>query len=241
MSVSVIVLCKDSALTLQQALDAVNWTGEVIVVDNGSIDETVQIAIKAGARVVVSNEQSFARLREIGLSQAKHDWVFYLDADEVVTSELKQEIEQIVQANIPGVYRVKRKNNFLGTNMYEDQVERLFHRSLLKGWRGDVHETPVYEGEVNLLNNPLSHYTHTDIASMLAKTNEWSETEADLRIKAKHPPMKWWRFVSVAVRVWWDQLVHKKVWKYGRAGWFEGYFQMVDKLIVYTKLWERQN
>jgi hypothetical protein len=125
--------------------------------------------------------------------------------------------------------------------MYPDIVERLFHTSLLEKWVNDIHESPIYKGEAQLLDNSLIHHTHRDISSMLEKTNEWSEIEADLRIQANHPPVKWWRLVRMALTTAWKQFISLQLLQHGRAGLFEGYFQIVDKLVVYTKLWERQN
>lgn len=237
---TVVILTSNSEAKIERAIKSADFADEVLLIDQGSADKTVALATGLGARVVSKSETSFALKRNLGLQEANNDWVFYLDHDEEITPALAQEIMSLIKMNEPGAFLVTRQNYFLGRQMYTDQVERLFHKKLLRGWEGEVHEHPNIVGETNKLIFPLLHYTHTDITSMLAKTNEWSEIEAYLRIKAHHPPVKWWRLVRIAMTVWWDQLVHKKIWKYGREGWFEGYFQMVDKLIVYTKLWERQ-
>lgn len=240
LKLSVVILTQNNEAIIERAIKSVAFAEEILVVDQNSIDSTVKLAQKMGAKVIEVNESSFPHKRNRGLTEASCDWVFYLDSDEQVTAELAQEINEVVSKNEPGVFIVRRTNYFLGKRMYADDVKRLFHKGVLKNWEGEVHEHPIYEGEAKILGHPLLHFTHTDITSMLLKTNNWSEIEAQLRLEAKHPPVKWWRLVRIALTVWWDQLVHKKVWKYGREGWFEGYFQMVDKLIVYTKLWERQ-
>lgn len=239
-NLTIAILTKNSAKTISEALVSAAFADSVVVIDDISSDETVAIAKKAGAVVIVKHYAGFAAKRNAALRHAGQGWIFYLDADEVISSSLATEIEKVVKDNDPGVYAVVRNNVFLGKRMYPDSVERLFHTSVLKEWQGAVHEHPVYEGAVKTLSHHLDHFTHTDIASMLDKTNEWSEIEAQLRIDAHHPPMRWWRYISVSARVWWEQLVKKQVWRYGRAGWFEAYFQMIDKLIVYTKLWEKQ-
>jgi glycosyltransferase involved in cell wall biosynthesis len=237
---SIIILTNNSALSLHHALDSASFADELVVIDDTSTDNSKEIAEKAGAKVVEYTNTSFAKKRNYGLKRANNEWVLYLDADEVIPDALRKEIRKIINDGIPGVFKVVRENYFLGSRMYPDSVERLFHRSKLKEWVGEVHETAIYEGEAQVLKNPLKHYTHTDITSMLAKTNEWSEIEADLRIKANHPPVQWWRLVRMAVSTGWYQFVSLRLLKYGRAGLFEGYFQIVDKLIMYTKLWERQ-
>lgn len=240
-NLTVAIIAKDAEKTLGETLESVKWVKTIIVIDNESRDDTVKIAKEYTSNIYNSDSDDFSVKRNLVLSHLTTDWVFYLDSDEVMTEKLRREIEAITTSAEPAAYKTIRHNYFLGKRMYDDVVERLFHKTIIKKWRGKVHESPAIKGEMKQLTNPLLHYTHRDISSMLEKTNEWSEIEADLRVEAKHPSVRWWRLVRIALTVWWQQLVDKKVWKYGREGWFEGYFQMVDKLIVYTKLWERQS
>lgn len=239
-SISVIVLTKNAASTLKRTLDSVGFGTEILVLDDQSSDGTVDMAAEYGCRVISTSGETFAQRRTLGMEKALHPWVLYIDADEVVSDDLRDELMKIVTENTSGVYRLQRRNYFLGTEMYPDAVERLFHKESLQGWEGAVHETPIYSGEVVTLASMLDHYTHRDIQSMLEKTNAWSEVEAKLRLDAKHPPVYWWRLIRIGLTVFWEQFVDKRVWRYGRNGVFEGYFQMVDKLIVYTKLYEMQ-
>jgi len=124
--------------------------------------------------------------------------------------------------------------------MYDDYTDRLFHTSVISGWKGSVHESPVVSVTFNQIEAPLIHTTHRDITSMLAKTNAWSEYEARLRLEAHHPPMAWWRLIRIGITFFGQNYFGKRLYRFGRAGLFESYFQMVDKLVVYTKLWELQ-
>jgi len=240
---SVIILTKNSAETLKATLESVAFADEVILIDDNSIDQTGGLAKKYGARIISHHSKTlnFSEKRNLGLAEAKYDWVLYIDADEVVGKKLADEIMDIVSTQKPGIYRVTRDNYFLGRKMYPDGVERLFHKQKMKGWQGDVHESPIIVDAVKNLNEPLRHITHRTIQSMLAKTNEWSEIEAKLRYENNHPQMAIWRIWRIGLTEFWHQIVHKKVWRYGREGWFEGVFQVLDKVIVYVKLWELQN
>lgn len=240
--ISVIILTFNSESTLEECLSSLEWASEIVIIDTESTDDTRAIAGRySNVKIYSTESNSFPQKRNLGLKKATYDWVLYIDSDEVVSSLLRQEITKIVLQNKAGVYRLKRDNYFLGTLMYPDVVERLFHTSLLEKWVNDIHESPIYTGEATSLHNSLVHTTHRDISSMLQKTNEWSEIEADLRIKVNHPPVKWWRLVRMALTTAWKQFISLQLLRHGRAGLFEGYFQIVDKLIVYTKLWERQN
>ena len=169
-----IVLTYNSQQTLESALKSIGFCREIIVVDQESTDQTRTIARQHGAKVIEGGEPSFAKRRNLGLHAATQSWLFYLDSDEVVTPSLAQEIKQVVESHRDGVYLIKRRNFFLGREMYQDRVERLFARDRLHGWAGVVHEHPLIEGERLSITQPLIHRTHTDITSMLAKTNAWS-------------------------------------------------------------------
>jgi glycosyltransferase involved in cell wall biosynthesis len=234
------IISKNAASSIKHTLDSLSWVDNIIVADDHSTDSTVEIVKNYTKNILTVNAASFAEKRNIILQNTASGWLFYVDADEIVTPELAKEMRLIIESGVPGFYKVKRQNFFLGTKMYPDSVDRLFHKSVIKGWAGEVHESPIVEGESKQLQGSLIHHTHTDIASMLAKTNHWSEFESDLRIKANHPPIAWWRLVRITITVFWQQFFKLGVGRYGRAGVFEGYFQIIDKLIVYTKVWEKQ-
>jgi len=239
-NISAIIIAKNEQDMIEPALKSLDFVEEIIVIDNDSSDNTVNIAKKYKAKVFYDDADRFDSLREKGLKKAKQDWVLYLDADERISESLKKEIIKVIKSSRKSAFYIKRKNYFLGTRMYDDKVQRLFQKDLLKRWKGQVHETPVFKGEAGTLNNYIDHYTHRDIFSMLEKTNRWSEIEAKLRYETNHPPIKVWRIFRIMITETYHQFTKKKVHKYGMAGWIEGLFQIIDKIIVYIKLWELQ-
>jgi glycosyltransferase involved in cell wall biosynthesis len=245
---AIAVLTKNSSKTLEACLQSAQFAQELLVLDDHSSDQTVAMAKKFGASVFASQTNSFAAKREEVLAKVNAPWLFYLDADEQITPSLAKELATITQ-NEPkreegepvSAYVVTRENHFLGRKMYPDAVHRLFYVPNLKGWYGAVHETPRFEGAQGQLSSTLIHHTHTDITSMLEKTNFFSEHEARLRLEANHPPVVWWRLIRIAFTFFVGNYFGKKLYRYGRQGLFESYFQMVDKLIVYVKLWALQH
>ena len=238
--ITVGILTKNAETTLRDTLESVKWAKEIIIVDDHSTDKTLDIALHYTDRILSSSDPSFAQKRNLILKESQTNWLLYIDSDEVVTEELRDEIEKVTQQYQEGAFALTRENYFLGTKMYRDAVTRLFHLDSLEGWSGDVHESPIVLSEVYTLKNVLIHHTHRDITSMLHKTNAWSEIEAQLRYQAGHPPIAWWRLVRMMVSEGWYQFGQLKVGRFGRSGLFEGWFQMIDILIVYTKLWEKQ-
>ncbi len=241
---SVIVLAKNEQERIAKCLESVAWADEVIVIDNGSEDNTVSIAKKMGAKVVKSGEKSFAALRWHGATLAKGDWLLYVDADERITPELKNEIQETIgsyTAGNPEGYSIKRRNFYLGHPWpTQDKMQRLFLKSSLKGWFGQVHETARVTGVMETLKNPLEHNTHRTLEEMVAKTNEWSLIEAKLRFEHNHPPVVPWRLMRVMVTGFFDSFIHQQGWRAGTVGWIESLYQAFSMFITYAKLWELQ-
>ena len=243
MKLSVIIITKNAEADLADAIESVkNVADEVIVVDNGSIDRTVDIAKYMKAKVISVEGQDFSQLRNKGLKESSGEWFFYLDADERVTKELASEIKKTVELSSYAAYKIKRKNFYFGRHEwpYIEYLERLFKKSLLRGWRGKLHESPVFDGEAGVLDGFLLHYTHKDLSSMVEKTLEWSKIEAQLRFEAGHPKMVWWRFFRVMATGFTNSYFKQKGWKIGTVGLIESLYQAFSMFITYARLWEMQ-
>jgi hypothetical protein len=139
-------------------------------------------------------------------------------------------------------YKIHRKNYYFGNHEWPfiESLERLFEKSSLKGWYGEVHETPKVEGKIGELKGFLLHYTHRDLTSMVDKTIVWSKIEAELRYKSHHPPMTWWRFPRVMFTAFYYSYIQQKGYKAGTVGIVESLYQSFSMFITYARLWEMQ-
>jgi len=243
-SLSAIVIAKNEQERIDACLTSLSWASEIIVVDNGSTDETVSLATQHGAKVFTAKEKDFSGIRELGLNNASGQWVLYIDADEQVAESLRDEIKHTITSHREGDpigYFIKRDTYYLGSHWpFRDKVERLFLRASLRGWHGILHETPLYVGPVGILANPLVHRTHRTLEDMVAKTNEWSRLEAKLRYDAHHPPVVWWRLLRVMITGFCRSFFTQGGWKAGTVGWIESIYQSFSMFITYAKLWELQ-
>lgn len=243
---SVIVITKNEEDVLKDCLESIkDIADEVIVVDSLSTDKTVEIAKELGAKVYENKFIDFSKQRNFAFSKAQSDWILYIDADERLTKELAENIKDKLLNNKNEeitAYKVKRKNFYFWKYEwpYVEKLERLFRRDSFKEWKGIVHETPVFEGKIGELDGYLSHYTHQDLSSMLEKTNKWSEYEAELRLRANHPKMSWWRFLRVILTGFFKSYFLEKGYKNGTAGLVEVIYQSFSMFITYAKLWEKQ-
>jgi len=238
-----IILAKNEEEMIRDAIESVSFADKIVVVDNNSTDSTEEIAKKNGAQVLHIDSQDFSELRSYPLKKITTDYIFYLDADERVSSELKEEILGIIQSNRDKeAFRVPRKNFYFGEHPWPnvEHLERLFKTESLKGWHGKLHETADIKGSVGDLIHPILHYSHRDLSSMVDKTNEWSEVESKLRLDAHHPHITWWRFPRVMLTAFIDSFFRQRGYKAGTAGIVESIYQAFSIFITYAKLWEMQ-
>ncbi len=243
MKITGIVIAKNEEKMIADCLSSLAFCDEILVIDNGSVDKTLEIAKENGARITEIETDDFSILRNRGLENAKSEWILYVDSDERVTDDLKKEIgEKIKNPGNYAAFRIKRKNFYLGKNEwpYIEKLERLFKKDKLKGWKGKLHESPIVAGEVGQLEGFLFHYTHRDLTSMVNKTIEWSETEAQLRFSSNHPKMTWWRFPKVMFGGFFNSYIKQEGYKAGTVGIIESLYQAFSVFITYAKLWEKQ-
>jgi glycosyltransferase involved in cell wall biosynthesis len=242
--ISGIIIAKNEAKMIGDALDSLSFCDEIIVIDNDSVDKTREVAESHGAKVYELNSRDFSELREFGLRHAQGDWVLYLDADERVDEILKESIQKAISENLEySAYFLKRKNYYFGKHEWPkiEKMERLFNKESLKGWKGKLHESPIFEGGAGQLDGFILHFTHRDLESMLNKTIDWSSAEALLRYNAGHPKMTWWRFPRVMTTAFLNSYIKQKGYKAGVVGVVESMYQAFSAFIAYAKLWELQN
>lgn len=243
--ISAVIIAKNAEEMIADCIDSVSFCDEIIVVDNGSSDRTIELAKHLGARIYEKKSDNFSDLRNFGLEKVRTKWVFYIDSDERADKELVLSIKNKV-LSIKGdklaAFRLKRKNFYFGAHEWpavEEHV-RIFDKKSLKKWEGALHESPKFEGEVGGLNGFLRHYTHRDLSAMVEKTAEWSGVEAELRFKSNHPKMNTWRFFRVMLTAFYDSYVRQKGYKAGTAGVVESVYQAFSIFITYARLWEMQ-
>lgn len=251
MRIGAIVIARNEEKKISECLTSVSWADEILVIDNASKDKTVEIAKKHSARVIHAPEKlnlNYAALRNLGLKEAKSEWILYVDADERVPRSLKEEILRLTTNSFKArvaCYAIPRRNMIFGKEFkhggqWPDYQKRLFRKSELTSWGRELHEDPTFSGQLGHLKSPLIHVKENDLSDMVRKTNEWSEIEAAEMYKAGHPPMNILRFCSAAFREFWKRFVLQLAFLDGTEGVIYGTYQIYSRLISYAKLWELQ-
>lgn len=244
---SIIILTHNEEDVIGKCLKSLGDLGnEVIVVDSDSTDATQEIAKKHNAKIVEHTFVDFSAQRNFALEHARGDFVLYIDADEQITPDFIQEVKTAVDEYMPesevGGWYIRRKTYYFGKNWgFTDSVQRLFLKKNLLRWDGVVHETSKIEGKFGVINAPILHFTHRNLSQMIEKTNKWSNYEAELRFRAHHPEMSFWRFVRVMITGFARSYFKEKGWKNGTRGMVESMYQAFSMFITYAKLWELQS
>ncbi|ORM68177.1 glycosyltransferase family 2 protein [Pantoea rwandensis] len=182
---SVVMIAKNEAELLPEALASVSWADEIVVLDSGSHDATADVARTLGAQVYQANGwDGFGKQRQRAQAFASGDMILMLDADERVTSALRRAIEQVLEQPASNkVYSLGRSNLFLGRFMrhsgwYPDRVMRLYPRAL--NYNDNlVHESLETQGApVVALPGDLQHLTCRDLIAFQRKQMNYAEAWA---------------------------------------------------------------
>lgn len=180
---SVVLIAQNAAAQIPQCLASAAFANEILLVDSGSSDATVEVAGRCGARVIAKEWLGFGRQKQFAVDQAQHDWVLCLDADERVSPELAESIRRALEAPAAPVYRMARRNRFLGRWLrhgegYPDWSTRLFDRRAAR-WSDDaVHEKVLYAVTPATLQGDLLHESAEDLGRYIEKQNRYSALAA---------------------------------------------------------------
>lgn len=185
-TVTCTVVCQDEAAQIAQALDSVAWCDEIVVVDGGSRDATVEIARSRAARVLHNPWPGYRAQKALALGEATGTWVLNLDADERVSDELANEIRAAL-AETPGDvdgYAIPRLVSYLGRwwyrgGWYPRRVVRLVRRAHCTWGGTDPHDRAEVTGRVRSLRAPIFHYTYDDVHDHLRSVAKLTAVAAD--------------------------------------------------------------
>ena len=182
-ALSAVIITRNASRHLPACLESVRFADETIVVDSGSTDGTAELAAARGARVVQKEWLGYGPQKQFAVEQARNDWVLCVDSDERVSPELKQSIEEALGAPVAPVYRMARRNQFLGRWLshgegYPDWSPRLFNRMNAR-WSDDlVHEKVLYAVTPGTLKGDLMHESYDDLGAYLERQNRYTTLAA---------------------------------------------------------------
>lgn len=205
---SVTIITLNEQANIGRCLDSLSFADEVIVVDSGSTDRTLQIAKEKGAKVFTNDWKGYGQQKNYAHAQASGPWILNLDADEVVSADLAKEIKEAIQRSEFSGYRIPRKTRFLGRwimhgGWYPNYLVRLSLKDRSSWTEPKIHEELKVEGPVGRLLNDLEHYTFDGIEDQVLANLKYAKLGSEeLKLKNKRPSLfrqilkPWGKFIE---------------------------------------------
>jgi len=182
-TLTVVIATKNEAINIGAAVASARFASQVLVLDSGSTDGTIEIARAAGAKVIETDWPGYGPQQNRGIDQAQSDWVFSLDADERITEPLAAEILAVIGRGEHDGYDVPRRSLFVSRFMrhsgwWPDRTRRLVRSSKGRFTEHLIHANLRIEGSLGHLQQPMIHYSYRDLDSVLEKMNRYSAGSA---------------------------------------------------------------
>ena len=187
---SAVVITFNAENTLRSCLNSLIWCDEIVVVDSGSTDRTLEIAAEFTKRIYGEKWLGYSKQRNLGASLALNDWVLFVDADEVVTQELAEEIEKTLNKEDQYVaFILPFKNRMFGrwmkhAKLGKERHVRIFNRKFAE-WVGEIHEkVEIRKGTIGEMHNYILHYAYENINSLVYKINLYTDGEVQQMLQS---------------------------------------------------------
>jgi glycosyltransferase involved in cell wall biosynthesis len=226
MKISATIITLNEQGNIARAIESLRCADEVVVLDSGSSDQTIEAAARLGARVVEAPWRGYAGQKNFAAQQATHDWVLSIDADEALSEALEAEIWQI-KKNGPqfDAYTMPRMARYLGrwilhSGWYPDRKVRLYDRRKAR-WVGDyVHESVQVDGRIGHLHCNLLHYTCSSLSEHLKTMDRYTTLAAE-------------ELVAQGRKIEWPDLVLDPLWTFVRTYFFQaGFLDGIEGLTI---------
>ena len=186
-TIGVAIITKNAQAHLAACLQSLTWCDQIVILDSGSSDQTLDIAKAHEVQIHQSADwPGFGIQKNRAIALLDTDWIFALDADEVVDARLAQSIQNAVNNPCADIYQLNRLSNYCGrwmkhTGWHPDFLPRLFKKGCAHYSQDLVHERLIYNAPIGTLDGLLLHYSFDDLESVLDKINRYSSAGAQQR------------------------------------------------------------
>jgi glycosyltransferase involved in cell wall biosynthesis len=246
--ISVVINTYNAEKHLEKVLDSVKQFDEIVICDMYSTDKTLEIARKYNCRIVYHKKEPFVEpARNFAIQSASYEWVLLVDADEVISDELRQYLYNFIQNvddKIKGL-KIPRRNFFMGRFMhgtYPDHILRFFRKSEII-WPSEIHLQPKVKGIIIKIpakrrELAILHLADESIEELITKTNIYTTVEIPKRKNKKI------NFASLFYKpcfTFFKVYILKSGFKDGKAGFIYAYFKGMYKFIMVAKILELQD
>jgi len=243
---STVILTHNESSNIRACLQSVSFSDQVIIVDDYSTDDTLSLARHIYPQVKIIKHHlhhNFAQQRNLGLSIASGDWVLFIDADEIVSPQLQDEILSAIKSPRAYGYYLYRQDSFLGTSISHGEAGHIKLLRLARQgsgqWARPVHEVWQVSGKLSILNSPLIHSPHPTISVFLDSINRYTTIDSTYRYLQGERFHLWQLFLLPT-----GKFLYNYFLKLGFLDGFPGltlaYIMSLHSLLVRIKLYELQ-
>jgi glycosyltransferase involved in cell wall biosynthesis len=236
---SIVVLTKNEEARIAACLDSAKWADEIIVVDDESIDRTREIAAKYTDKIFIKSMDIEGRHRNWAYAKAKNTWVFSLDADEIITDELRDEIRRVLKAERKENGFTVPRRNYIGDywvkygGWYPSPQLKLFKQDKFRYEEVAVHPRAFMDDPCGHLHSDLIHYSYRNLEDFLSKLNNQTTREAR-KWHDQNKPMRLGRFLWRSMDRFLRTYIGRKGYRDGFIGFtvafFAGFYQIMSYL-----------
>ncbi|MAY80796.1 MAG: lipopolysaccharide biosynthesis protein [Deltaproteobacteria bacterium] len=196
---TVTIIARNEADRIGAAIQSVDFADEVLVVDSGSTDDTIDVARSLGARVIETDWPGYREQKNRAMGWATYDWVLGLDADERVNSELAAAITEVLRSPQAAGYEMSRLGHWMGAEIHHgtwrpDRAIRLFDRRFGRWTGGSVHELVEVDGPVHRVAGELVHHPYRDLEEQLQSIQRYAQLFVD-DARQDGVRARWWDVV----------------------------------------------
>lgn len=246
--ITAIILTKNAQDTIKKCLESVSFCTHVVIIDDFSTDKTLAIARKSITRVLIYKRHShsdFAAQRNYGLTKSPTDWVLFVDADEIISPPLQQEIRSTLQqsTNIQGFY-LRRLDYFMNSPLKYGETGSIkllrLARKQSGQWHRPVHETWLVSGQIGTLKHSIIHYPHSNIGAFLNKINYYTNIEALYR-RSQNQSFNLIQLFAFPPLKFFNNYILKQGYRDRFPGFVMAFLMSLHSLLVRIKLYENHS
>jgi glycosyltransferase involved in cell wall biosynthesis len=178
------IITKNNEEIIERCLKSVTWTDEIVVVDSGSTDNTLEICEKYNCKVIRTPWLGFGKTKQLAEDNASNDWILSIDSDEICTPELKSRLLSILSdPDSMGGYRIKRRTFYLGKPIkycgwQKDFPLRMYKKSVGGFNDREIHEFVELRGQAGKIKEQILHYSYPSISDHLQKIDRYTSLGA---------------------------------------------------------------
>lgn len=245
--ISAVIIAFNEEEKIADAINSLEWADEILLVDSESEDRTVEIAENLGAKIVTQKWLGFSKQKQLAVDSAEHDWIFSLDADEVVSDKLRDEILKLKTSENPADgYRIPRLSFYMNRPIkhggwYPDWQLRFFNRKKGKWKDVIIHESVEVDGRVEKLSSDILHYSVEDMSHhhrMIGTRYAPLAAEQMFARGRKTSPLK---IATAGLTAFLQTYILKAGFLDGLAGFTIARFAAHHAFLKHLLLWEKQN